>query len=97
MEARARIAARGIGNSADDIRKFRQELADGADRDGFASVLKSEDFFSVSACRDLLFHAQEHRLTLGGIDRFLKENNLTFLGFELDDAVLEAYRQRFPR
>jgi 2-polyprenyl-3-methyl-5-hydroxy-6-metoxy-1,4-benzoquinol methylase len=97
VEARARIAARGIGTSADDIRAFRQELADSPDRDSFASILKSEDFFSVSACRDLIFHAQEHRLTLGGIARFLKENNLTFLGFELDDAVLDAYRRRFPQ
>jgi tetratricopeptide (TPR) repeat protein/SAM-dependent methyltransferase len=96
VEARERIAARGIGTSADDIRKFRQELVEGGEAAGFASILKSEDFFSVSACRDLIFHAQEHRLTLGAIARFLRENNLTFLGFELDDAVEGAYRRRFP-
>ena len=27
---------------------------------------------------------------------FLKSHNLGLLGFELDDAVLDAYRQRFP-
>jgi len=96
VEARARIAEKGIGNSAEEIRAFRQELADSSDSGSFTSVIKSEDFFSVSACRDLIFHAQEHRLTLGAINAFLKENNLTFLGFELDDAVLTAYRRRFP-
>jgi tetratricopeptide (TPR) repeat protein/SAM-dependent methyltransferase len=94
VEARARIAERGLG--ADDIRGFRQELADGRLGGSFASILKSEDFYSVSACRDLLFHAQEHRMTLPAIASFLKENMLSFLGFELDDAVLHAYRRRFP-
>lgn len=96
VEARARIAARGIGSSAADIRRFRQDLVDAPDAQAFASAIKSEDFFSVSACRDLLFHAQEHRMTLPVIDAFLKENNLTFIGFELDDALFQAYRRRFP-
>jgi tetratricopeptide (TPR) repeat protein/SAM-dependent methyltransferase len=97
VEARARIAERGIGTSADDIRKFRQELAESGESEMFASIFKSEDFYSISACRDLIFHAQEHRLTLSAIARFLAENNLTFLGFELDDAVEGAYRHRFPQ
>jgi Flp pilus assembly protein TadD/2-polyprenyl-3-methyl-5-hydroxy-6-metoxy-1,4-benzoquinol methylase len=96
VEARARIAARGIGSSAADIRRFRQELVDAPDAGAFASIHKSEDFFSVSACRDLLFHAQEHRMTLPAIAAFLKEHNLTFIGFELDDAIFQAYRRRFP-
>ena len=35
-------------------------------------------------------------MTLGGIEEFLKQNSLVFLGFELHDAILNAYRQRFP-
>src|SRR6201999_3687560 len=62
VEARGRIAAHGLSSTAGDIRRFRQELVDASDAADFASVLKSEDFFSVSACRDLLFHTQEHRL-----------------------------------
>jgi hypothetical protein len=85
-----------LGIGANDIRRFRQELVDNKDAAVFAAVLNSEDFFSVSACRDLLFHAREHGMSLGEIKEFLKRNNLTFLGFELHDAVLHAYRQRFP-
>jgi Flp pilus assembly protein TadD/2-polyprenyl-3-methyl-5-hydroxy-6-metoxy-1,4-benzoquinol methylase len=96
VEARARIAQRGLSTTAAEIRRFRQELFDGESGGHFDSVLKSEDFFSVSACRDLIFHTQEHRLTLEQIDRFLKENGLRFLGFELDDAVLNVYRTRYP-
>jgi hypothetical protein len=53
------------------------------------------DFFSISTCRDLLFHVQEHSVSLAAIDGFLRSNGLTFIGFSLDDAVLAAYRRRF--
>ena len=95
-QARARIAEQGLGCSADDIRAFRQGLMQSDDPGIQAAILKSEDFFRASACRDLLFHVQEHPLTLPQIADFLQRHALTLLGFELDDAVLEAYRQRFP-
>ncbi len=48
------------------------------------------------ACRDLLFHVSEQRMTLTGISTFLRENNLVFLGFEIPSDVLHAYNLRFP-
>ncbi len=54
------------------------------------------DFFGVSSCRDLLFHTQEQRMRLPAIAGFLRDNGLTFLGFETDSATLQAYRRRFP-
>ena len=62
----------------------------------FAAVFRSFDFFSISTCRDLLFHVQEHRMTLIGIEAFLRDNNLAFLGFEIEGDVRQAYRWRFP-
>lgn len=91
--ARERIAARGLSSDAADIRAFRQKLM----QDGDVSILASEDFFSLSACRDLLFHVQEHRLTLAQIAQFIRANGLRVLGFELEDAVLAAYHRRFPQ
>jgi len=93
MAARARIAERG----AEDIRSFRQELIQSGDPGAYASILESEDFFSLSACRDLLFHVQEQRMTLGEIAGFIQSHNLGLLGFELDETVLAAYRKRFPQ
>ncbi len=94
--ARDRIAQAGIAATPDDIRRFRQELpamnADGL----FNSILGSDDFYSVSGCRDLLFHAQEQRLTLRDIAAFLKKHGLIFLGFEVEEMVRNAYRARFP-
>ncbi len=64
--------------------------------EGLASLLKLSDFYSISTCRDLLFHVQEHYVTLAGIDDYLRAGGLTFLGFEINPGVLHAYRQRFP-
>lgn len=90
------IDERGYEATDDGIRRCRQDLMALSPRVDFGNALTSSDFFSISACRDLLFHVQEHRMTLTVIDAFLRENNLTFLGFEIDAAVFRAYKVRFP-
>ena len=57
---------------------------------------RAEDFFTLSECRDLLFHVQEHRLTLPDIAAFLADNDLALLGFEVGAATQARYRSRFP-
>ena len=42
----------------------------------------SNDFFSLSTLRDLIFHVQEHRFTLPKIKNSLDELGLKFCGFE---------------
>ena len=74
----------------------RQELLEVSARDNLGIATANADFFGISTCRDLLFHSQELRLTLDEIAAFLKENGLTFLGFEIEEDVLAAYRKRFP-
>jgi NOL1/NOP2/fmu family ribosome biogenesis protein len=59
-------------------------------------VVAIKDFFSTSECRDLLFHVQEHRLTLPRIGAFLAEQKLSFLGFDLGEAHQARYQARFP-
>jgi tetratricopeptide (TPR) repeat protein/SAM-dependent methyltransferase len=90
-EARRFIAQGVYGVSAGEIRRCRQDLLD---RDG--GMAASDDFFGISSCRDLLFHVQELPVRLADIAAFLKDNGLTFLGFEADSAILQAYRRRFP-
>ena len=89
------IAQRRYGTTPDDIRRCRQDLFSRPDA-RFATVLQSPDFYSTSACRDLLFHVQEHRLTLPQIGAFLNEHGLTLLGFELSAPTLLSYRRAFP-
>jgi hypothetical protein len=66
------------------------------DSENYGFATSSLDFFSTSACRDLLFHVQESRMDLGTLDRFIKDHDLNFLGFEIDSSVIPAYKKRFP-
>ena len=90
------IAERGHSHSAEDIRRCRQEILALDEHSPLRYVATFADFFSTSDCRDLLFHVQEHRLTLPQIKTFLAANGLEFLGFEIDARVLWRYSARFP-
>lgn len=92
--ARALIAARGLGPDADGIRACRAAIRDDP---SFAQIARNEDFFSMSGCRDLLFHVHEHRFTLPQIEAMIARLGLRFLGFEFPDSggTLARYRARF--
>lgn len=94
--ARMFIAQRGYGQSAEDVRRCRYELAGFGDGAPLSGVVNWHDFFSTSPCRDLLFHVQEHQFTLPEIDNFLRQNQLEFLGFDLPGGTLQDFRRRFP-
>lgn len=96
VKARTFIAEQGYASTVEGIRQCRQDLMGMETSAGFGSLLRVNDFFSTSDCRDLLFHVQEHRMTLTGIEAFLLDNNLVFLGFQIRADVLSAYKQRFP-
>lgn len=96
VAAREFIAAKGFGQDLEAIRNCRQAMIGGAAGACWRPVLNRRDFYTTSECRDLLFHVQEHRLDLATIGAFLADNGLVFLGFELDPAIVGAYREAFP-
>jgi tetratricopeptide (TPR) repeat protein/SAM-dependent methyltransferase len=93
---RDHIATQCYGSTNEDIRQARQDLIALNDDSDFGETFSSPDFFSISTCRDLLFHVQEHRMVLSELHSFLKENNLCFMGFEIEAPILYAYKLRFP-
>ncbi len=95
VRARAFIAECGYPATADGIRACRQQLMARSDDPLLHDVCQRADFFSASGCRDLLFHVQEHRLTLPQIAAFLRDNGLAFLGFEADGMLFRQYAARF--
>jgi Tfp pilus assembly protein PilF/2-polyprenyl-3-methyl-5-hydroxy-6-metoxy-1,4-benzoquinol methylase len=95
VKAREFIAARRYASTPNDIRRFRQDLIVKDMSVELQWLSKVPDFYSTSDCRDLLFHVQEHRLTLGQVESFLAESGLQFIGFQLDPRVLNQYRARF--
>jgi len=94
--ARAFIAARGYRATADGIRRCRQDIVAAEDAQ-VASVAQRDDFFTLSECRDLLFHVQEHRTTVPEIKSFLTANGLEFGGFFVDGTTRARFAARFPK
>jgi 2-polyprenyl-3-methyl-5-hydroxy-6-metoxy-1,4-benzoquinol methylase len=95
VRVRNLISSAGIGSSPQDIRGYRRHLLGLKNSKDYGFATSSSDLFSTSACRDLLFHVQEHRMNLRTLDRFFKDHDLTFLGFEIDSSVIQAYKKRF--
>lgn len=101
VAARALIAEWGYSATPQDIRRCRQRiLALAAEGHPEMATIGSafSDFFSLSECRDLIFHVQEHRFTLPRIEAALRDLGLEFLGFEMgnDDAIWR-FRREYPR
>jgi 2-polyprenyl-3-methyl-5-hydroxy-6-metoxy-1,4-benzoquinol methylase len=95
VRVRNLISSAGIGSSSQDIRGYRKHLLGLQNSKDYGFATSSSDFFSTSACRDLLFHVQEHRMNLKMLADFFKDHDLNFLGFEIDSSVIRAYKNRF--
>jgi hypothetical protein len=99
VKAHKHIAEKKYTISPDDIRKFRQEVINmdlNSDSE-ITKVIISPDFYSLSACRDLLFHVQEHRFTLPQIEAALNDLDLRFLGFELiKQSWIMSFSEFYP-
>ena len=99
VNARREIAKKGYTSSPDDIRRYREEVIKlGLDSNSeVIKVLGLRDFYSLSTCRDLLFHVQEHRFTLPQIEVALNDLSLKFLGFELQQSWIRSeFRELYP-
>ena len=96
--ARALIAERGFQPDAAGIRACRVEIRARESDPLLARIARNEDFFSMSGCRDLLFHVHEICFTLPKVASMIKKLKLAFLGFELGDSgtTFDRYRSRFP-
>ncbi len=97
VAARQLIADGGFAADTDGIRAARQAIMALPVAHPAHPVIESIDFYSLSGCRDLLFHVQEHRFTLPQIAALLAPLALEFLGFEFESAApVDAYRREFP-
>jgi len=96
VEARAIVAEDGYPSTAEGIRALRQTIIREKDEPRWKSLVQTVDFYSMSGCRDMFFNVMEHRLTIPEIKSFLDDEELSFLGFELDPKVLEKFQQQNP-
>ena len=80
--ARDRIRAAGLQPVEGDIRAFRAEILAAPAGTPLAALAESEDLYTMSACRDLLFHAREQRFDIADIAAALDSLELDFIGFD---------------
>ena len=94
-KARAAAEAAGRDGSPEGIRAFRRALIEGGEGE-LGALLRSPDFYTVSSCRDLVFHVHERRFTIPKLAGALGKAGLRPLGFEAGRETRARYRRRFP-
>ena len=94
--ARKQIKQLGMKSTADGIRSFRQKALRGEFKELHNLLSFRRSFYSLSECRDLCFHVQEHRFTTALLQELLDAEGLIFCGFMLPGVVRKNYKQQFP-
>jgi tetratricopeptide (TPR) repeat protein/SAM-dependent methyltransferase len=90
--ARVLVSERGYAATVEDIRRSRQDILALPDGEIAKDVANSLDFFTISECRDMLFHVREYQMTLSEIGDFIAENGIEFLGFIADASFINSGR-----
>ncbi|MBB6523488.1 methyltransferase domain-containing protein [Pseudoteredinibacter isoporae] len=92
---REMIAEQQLQSRPKDMRELRRQILSRPEQ--WPAVLSSPDFYSLSGCRDLLFHEQEHRFTPLQIEAFCEDLDMEFLGFVRVPAKhYQTYRKTYP-
>lgn len=92
--ARDIISENKIGSDEQSIKSFRAEIFDTVKYKYLKNILGFYDYYSLSECRDLLFHVCEHQYDLLEIKDILHDLNHEFLGFYLDAKTLAKYKRQ---
>ena len=96
-EVRDIVRKKNLSGTLAEIRKMRYEICH-SDESKFNSIRKISnipDFFTVSECRDLLFHVQEKCFTLPEINVMVDKLGLVFLGFEFSDNKTKSMFSKY--
>lgn len=94
--AHQKIKELQLGSSNKDIKIFRSTIFSLPSGSPLAELAQSDDFYSVSGCRDLLFHVQEHRFTLLQLKDMIAELGLIVIGFDVPSWARQKFTQRYP-
>lgn len=69
-----------IPSSVNNMRLVREALLQKSLPGDWSDIYNSPDFYNLSACRDLLFHVQEHTFDATELEDFTASAGLSFLG-----------------
>jgi len=76
-----------------DQRLLRQAMIMNQIPGDWDEIINSADFYSMSNCRDLIFHEQEHQFTPNKISNLLADNQLDFIGMLPTTSARQAFEQ----
>lgn len=94
--ARSYVAEQGLAPDLAGLRTFRRAYLAG-EVGGAGDLTAVRDFYHASDLRDLVFHVQEHQMSLPEIGEMLARNGLEFLGFAgLPTSVRGLYAAETP-
>lgn len=95
--ARNYIKKNKFKDTASDIRRFRDLAFNEPTGSPLWKATVNGDFYTTSACRDLLFHVQEHRFTIPQIKKCLQKLGLEFITFDFrSNHWPDKYSEWFP-
>ena len=97
-KARDLLKENAIETTNQNIRLFRKSVMLGEYGEPIRDLACSSiDFFSLSGCRDLFFHVQEHQFSCQQIEKILSELKLDFIGFcQVSSQISQEYRKLAP-
>lgn len=90
------VRAKGFLATLEGIRAFRAAAARLLPYEIFQEIARTEDYYQLSRCRDMLFPDQEHRFDLLKIKEILAGLSLEFLKMNVPSQTLAQFRAAYP-
>ncbi len=95
VKAREYITNNNLQPNDEGIKVFREDVLSNKNEQ-ISNLSDWDDFYTMSECRDLCFHAKEYRFTIQELQETFKSNELKFLGFLVKQSVKSMYKKYFP-
>ena len=95
-ELLSQINLDGDAVTDEKVRLFRHKILTDRLEDWVNIVDKFTDFYSLSGCRDLFFHAQESEYSIRDIENHLSKMGLIFLRFNLPIFHTSKFDKLYP-
>ncbi len=90
------IAEKKIPGTTEAMKDFRKRAADILPYPVYTALItKSQDYYQLSPLRDLLFHEQEHRMTLPRLQKMMDDLGLELISFAVNRPYRIAYEKLF--
>jgi SAM-dependent methyltransferase len=83
----------GLLPTAEGIRNLRRHILALPPTHPAHEITRFFDFYTMSGCRDLLFHVQEHRFDLLGVARLLDETGFKLCDLRVGPAAVERFHR----